>query len=146
MDAFDIDCSSLLASWALAPEAPRPLLVARICSRGPTREWKFRGKDDSCRSVRDGWVHSGGAKPFRLFNLRITMPTSICGIDAWMKRELQEFLRSFCVCCVAKSFSLESQGFYMSLHLRVHYSTYIWYIIPSSMYIYTYWYVYTYWA
>ena len=29
--------SSLLASWALAPEAPRPLLVARICSRGPTR-------------------------------------------------------------------------------------------------------------
>lgn len=36
MDAFDIDYSSLLASWALAPEAPRPLLVARICSRGPT--------------------------------------------------------------------------------------------------------------
>ena len=34
MDAFDIDYSSLLASWALAPEAPRPLLVARICSRG----------------------------------------------------------------------------------------------------------------
>ena len=134
MDAFGRQFSSSLLGFG--PWSPK---TSPGCTNlfKRTYSWKFRGKDDSCRSVRDGWVHSGGAKPFRLFNLRITMPSSICGIDAWMKRELQKFLRSFCVCCVAKTFSLESQGFHMSLHLCVHYSMYIWYI-PWSICIYIY--------